>query len=166
MKLKLLSLIGCLLLSTSSWALSNDTEQPIYINSNSQSLDMKSNRVTFEGDVTLKQGSINIKADKLIVLRNSEDDSVEVLEAYGKPTTFTQLTDEGKTLSGKANVLKYMVAQDLLTMNGDAELAQDESLIKGTSIRYQIASQQLMADGKEGQPVSTILQPAAPSEPK
>lgn len=159
MKLLHLSLIGLMTFATQAWALSNDTEQPIYIDSDSQSLDMKSSKVTFIGDVTLKQGSINIEADKIIVLRNPADDSVEQIEAYGDTAKFTQLTDEGKTLAGQAKKLKYMVQEDLLTMTGKAELAQDDSLIKGTTIRYQISSQQLMADGSAKERVSTVLQP-------
>jgi len=164
MKLLHLSLIGLMAFASHTWALSNDTEQPIYIDSDSQSLDMKSNRVTFIGDVSLKQGSINIDADKIVVLRNPETDAVEQIEAFGKPATFTQLTDEGKTLAGQANTLRYLVQKDQLTMNGNAELAQDDSLIKGTSIRYQISSQQLIADGKAGERVSTVLQPTQPQQ--
>lgn len=68
MKRSHLSLIACLLASTQAYALSTDREQPVYIDSDSQQLDMKSNRVTFLGDVKLKQGSININADKSIVI--------------------------------------------------------------------------------------------------
>lgn len=73
MKLLHLSLISCLLLSGQALALSSDQDQPVYIDSDSQQLDMQSNKVTFEGDVKLKQGSININADKIIVTRDPKN---------------------------------------------------------------------------------------------
>ncbi len=81
MKLSHLSLGICLLLPISAMALSTDSEQPVYIDSDSQQLDMKSNKVTFEGDVKLKQGSININADKVIVTREAETGTIQIIEA-------------------------------------------------------------------------------------
>ncbi|WP_200766639.1 lipopolysaccharide transport periplasmic protein LptA [Vibrio nigripulchritudo] len=164
MRQRLLSLISCLILSAPVYALSTDSEQPIYIDSDSQALDMISNTVTFIGDVVLKQGSINITADKVVVVRNSEDESIEQIEAFGKPSVFTQLTDDGKTLHGEANTLHYHVRDDLLTMTKNAVLSQDDSIIKGPLIKYLITPQKLIADGKKGERVSTVLQPTQPKK--
>ncbi|MDG3084768.1 lipopolysaccharide transport periplasmic protein LptA [Vibrio hannami] len=162
MKLSHLSLIACLFTATNAFALSSDSEQPIYIDSDSQHLDMKSNKVTFIGDVKLKQGSININADKVIVIRSPVDDTLKEIEGYGEPATFSQLTDEGKTLKGRAKELYYNVDDDQLTMLKEAVLAQDESTIQGEKITYKITSQKLTADGGQGETkkrVSTVLQP-------
>ncbi|WCE30029.1 lipopolysaccharide transport periplasmic protein LptA [Vibrio sp. SCSIO 43137] len=159
MKLLHLSLIACLFAASSAYALTSDSEQPIYIDSDKQNLDMKSNKVTFSGDVKLKQGSISINADKLIVIRNQKDDSLKEIEAYGAPATFSQLTDEGKTLRGEAKELYYKVATDQLTMIADAVLSQDESTIRGQKITYKISSQKLTADGGKNERVKTVLQP-------
>ncbi len=67
MKLYKISTLLCLCISASSWALSNDTEQPIYIDSDNQQLDIQRNIVTFTGNVILRQGSIDIRADKVVV---------------------------------------------------------------------------------------------------
>ncbi|WP_047046141.1 lipopolysaccharide transport periplasmic protein LptA [Vibrio mexicanus] len=165
MKLSHLSLIALLAASTNVFALSTDREQPVYIDSDSQHLDMQSNKVTFIGDVKLKQGSININADKVIVFRNAEDGSIEEIEGYGDVATFSQLTDDGKTLYGEAKELYYSMADDLLTMIDQAMLSQDDSIIRGSKIRYRITSQKLIADGRnEGDRVSTVLQPQAVQE--
>lgn len=163
MKLLHLSLIACLFATSSAYALKSDSEQPIYIDSDKQNLDMKSNKVTFTGDVKLKQGSINMNADKLIVIRNPEDGSLREIEGYGEPATFSQLTDDGKTLNGQAKELYYKVTTDQLTMITDAVLSQDESTIRGNKITYKIGSQKLTADSGGGERVKTVLQPTATS---
>ncbi|NVD08207.1 lipopolysaccharide transport periplasmic protein LptA [Vibrio sp. JPW-9-11-11] len=165
MKLSHLSLISCLFLSGQALALSTDRDQPVYIDSDSQQLDMQSNKVTFIGDVKLKQGSININADKVIVTRDAQDGSIQEIEGYGDLATFSQLTDDGKTLYGEAKELYYKMVDDQLTMIDQAMLSQDDSVIRGTKIRYKISSQKLIADGKEkGDRVSTVLQPQAVQE--
>jgi lipopolysaccharide export system protein LptA len=165
MKLSHLSLISCLFISSQALALSTDQDQPVYIDSDSQQLDMQSNKVTFLGDVKLKQGSININADKVIVTRDPKDGSIQEIEGYGNLATFSQLTDDGKTLYGEAKELYYVMADDQLTMIDKAMLSQDDSVIRGTKIRYKISSQKLIADGKEkGDRVSTVLQPQAVQE--
>ncbi|MFB9137552.1 lipopolysaccharide transport periplasmic protein LptA [Vibrio sp. AK197] len=165
MKLLHLSLMACLMVSSSAMALSTDRDQPVYIDSDSQQLDMQSNKVTFTGDVKLKQGSININADKIIVTRGAKDGAIQEIEGYGNLATFSQLTDDGKTLYGEAKELYYKMADDQLTMINQAMLSQDDSVIKGSQIRYKISSQKLIADGKQsGDRVSTVLQPQAVEE--
>ncbi|MCA2465607.1 MULTISPECIES: lipopolysaccharide transport periplasmic protein LptA, partial [Vibrio] len=78
---------------------------------------------------------------------------------FGKPATFSQLMDDGKTLSGQATELDYRISTDELTMKGQAQLAQDGNTIKGSSIRYQIGQQKLVADSSKNERVTTILQP-------
>ena len=161
MRISHLSLLACLLVSSQTFALSTDSKQPVYIDSDSQQLDMKSNRVTFIGDVKLKQGSININADKLIVIRNEQSGKIQDIEGYGKLATFSQLTDEGKTLYGEAEQLYYKMADDELIMINKAMLAQDDSEIRGKKIRYKISLQKLIADSNGDGRVSTVLQPQA-----
>ncbi|MEZ9440634.1 MULTISPECIES: lipopolysaccharide transport periplasmic protein LptA [Vibrio] len=160
MKLSHLSLFALTLAASNVYALSSDSEQPVYIDSDSQQLDMKSNQVTFLGDVNLKQGSININADKVIVTRNAVNGEIEEIQGFGKPATFSQLTDDGKTLYGEADDLHYQLIADRLIMTKNAMLSQDGSIIRGSKITYQITSQKLVADSDSSERVSTVLQPA------
>jgi len=159
MKLLHLSLLAFALAAPNALALSSDTEQPVYIDSDSQELDMKSSKVTFIGNVKLKQGSINITADKILVLQDSKTSEIQSIEAFGDPATFSQLTDDGKTLNGESKELHYALSSDRLTMTNNAKLSQDGNTISGTVIKYEITSQKLTADGDSQQRVSTVLQP-------
>lgn len=165
MKFSHLSLIFLLFVPTLTLALDTDTKQPVYVDADSQQLDMQSNKVTFIGNVKLKQGSININADKVIVERDPKTSSVQRIEGYGNLATFSQLSEDGKTLYGEAKELYYVMVDDQLTMIDQAMLSQDDSVIRGSKITYSIASQKLIADGKQqGDRVSTVLQPQAVQE--
>ncbi len=63
-----LMLAGSLLAaSIPAFAVTGDTEQPIHIDSDQQSLDMQGNVVTFTGNVVMTRGTIKINADKVVV---------------------------------------------------------------------------------------------------
>lgn len=148
------------LFAPTALALSDDQKQPVHISSDSQDLDMTTNKVTFRGNVKLTQGSIILTADTLIAFRNSKTGDLTELQGYGKPAHFSQKTDDGKQLKGQANTLVYNVASDKLIMTTNAELHQDDSVIKGKVITYHISSQNLNASSGDGERVSTVIQPA------
>ncbi|MGB2078316.1 MAG: lipopolysaccharide transport periplasmic protein LptA [Vibrio sp.] len=154
-----LSLILCLLAPTSAWALKSDTKQPVYIDSDTQQLDMQKNQVIFEGNVKLTQGTIKINANKVVVYRDGKTGEMTRVIGYGSPTDFQQKGDDGKMLKGKGNTLDYKVKEDTITITTNAELQQGKSIIKGSSIVYTIGTQNLKANSSEGKRVSTVLIP-------
>ncbi|GAB3523095.1 lipopolysaccharide transport periplasmic protein LptA [Photobacterium proteolyticum] len=159
MKLYKISTLLCLCISASSWALSNDTEQPIYINSDNQQLDIQKNIVTFTGNVVLRQGSIDIRADKVVVTRPAGTEGKETIDAYGNPATFHQVMDDGKPIDGAARKMRYETATEFLKMTDEAILIQEGSEIQGKVISYKIDEQKLVAESGKKKRVTTILQP-------
>ncbi len=77
--------------SIPAFAVTGDTDQPIHIESDQQSLDMQGNVVTFTGNVIVTQGTIKINADKVVVTVPGGEQGKEVIDGYGKPATFYQM---------------------------------------------------------------------------
>jgi lipopolysaccharide export system protein LptA len=149
-----------LAVSVPVFALKNDTTQPIHIDSAQQALDMEGNIVTFTGNVVAKQGSIEIKADKVVVTRPQGEQGKEIIEAYGNPVTFYQLQDDGKPVKGRAQKMRYELATDFVTLTGDAYLEQLDSNVKGDRITYLVQKQQMEAFSDKGKRVTTVLIPS------
>ena len=82
-------------------ALKDDTQQPIVVNSEKQSLNLEKNITTFTQNVVVKQGSIDIRADKVVVTRPGGDSKKIVIEAFGNPVTFYQLQEKGPGVNNK-----------------------------------------------------------------
>lgn len=144
-----------------SWAKTGDTSKPIYIDSTAQEFDMQTNTVIFTGSVNLIQGTLKLKADKVLVKRPNGEEGAEIVEAYGNPALFDQVLDNGKPVHGQAQILIYDVKKDLLTMKKKALLKQVDSQINGEVITYEIEKQKLKAQSKKknGERVTTILTP-------
>ena len=148
------------LIAFSAFALKDDTNQPINIVSDNQSLDMNSRVVTLSNNVVITQGSILVKADKVIITRPEENaNKKDTVEAFGNPVTFHQMMDDGKPVDGKANKVFYDLITEFLTLTGNAELKQLDSKISGNVITYDVKKQQLKANGSSGSRVKTVLIP-------
>ncbi|WP_410013356.1 lipopolysaccharide ABC transporter substrate-binding protein LptA [Sodalis sp. RH24] len=152
---------GALLLaSANALALTGDTDQPINIDSEQQAVDMQTNVVTLTGTVVVKQGSIDIRADKVVITRPNGEQGKEVVEGYGNPVTFYQMQDNGKPVKGHAQKVRYELANDFVVLTGDAYLEQLDSNVKGDRITYLVKQQQMEAFSDKGKRVTTVLVPS------
>ena len=122
---KIILLAALIMTSFSALALKDDTNQPINIVSDNQSLDMEKSIVTFTDNVSITQGSILIKANKVVITRPPENSGKkETVEAFGTPVTFHQKLDNGKPVDGKANkvqLITYDVKKQQLKANGNGK---------------------------------------------
>lgn len=148
-----LALVG---LSGSAFALKGDTDQPINIDSGSQSLE--NNLVIFSDNVLITQGSIRITADRVKITR--QEGKKEVVDANGSPVTFQQTLDNGKPVKGKGNSVHYDLGTEFLVLSGNAELRQLDSFIRAEKITYDVKKQQLKASSGGKSRVKTVLIPA------
>lgn len=153
-------IVGILLVSSAPvFSMKDDTNQPINITSAQQSLDMEGNVVTFTGDVIVKQGTIDIRADKVVVTRTTEKGH-EVVEAFGNPVTFYQMQDSSKPVKGHGSKLRYELANELVVLTGDAYIEQLDSNVKGDRITYKVKQQKMEAFSDKGKHVTTVLVPS------
>ena len=151
--------LTALLLCGSLNAKESDFAEKVYVDAVKQVAEMQDNRITFSEDVIITQGTIKIKADKVVVIR-SGDKGAEVMTAYGNPATFFQILDNGKPVNASASELRYQLKDRLVTLTGKAELKQNDNQVNGDVIRYDIQKQQMIAQSSgKGSRVKTIFLP-------
>ncbi|MEX3018029.1 lipopolysaccharide ABC transporter substrate-binding protein LptA [Kluyvera sp. STS39-E] len=160
LSLKLALAASLLAASLPAMAVTGDTDQPIHIESDQQSLDMQGNIVTFTGNVVVTQGTIKINADKVVVTRPADQKGKEVIDGYGNPATFYQMQDNGKPVKGHASKMRYELQNDFVVLTGNAYLEQLDSNIKGDKITYLVKEQKMQAFSDKGKRVTTVLVPS------
>jgi len=164
---KILLATVLLMTSLSTAALKDDTNKPINIDSGNQELDMENSVVTFTDNVVITQGSILIKANKVVITRPPENSGKkETVDAFGSPVTFHQMMDDGKPADGKADKVHYDLGTEFLTLTGNAELKQLDSKINGDVITYDVKKQQLKATSGAKSRVRTVLIPTQLNDKK
>ncbi len=160
MNIQRISFLALTLLSASSLAIQTDFQQKVMIESASQTIDMKNNVVTYKGDVLVTQGTLKIHADQLQII-NANTDGEQTLLATGSPASYEQRLENGKLMQAEANTVRYELVSKELTLSGQAKLMQQDSVVKGDQIRYNLEQQVLEANSKAdgSERVTTIFIP-------
>lgn len=141
------ALLAAALLAPAALALPEDREQPIYIESDRLERDGLNGIATYEGDVRLRQGSLNIRADRLTV-HTGTDNQVQRVIAEGSPAHFEQKPNaEDPPIAAQALTIRYDVGLEQLKLLRNAWLEQGEATMSGNRIDYDMASEVLKAEG-------------------
>lgn len=138
----------------------DDFRQPIKINADNESFDIKQNLAIFTNNVVIQQGTLRIEAEKLIAERDRER-QVEIFVASGNPATYQQQLEDGSLITAQADEIRYDQLNQILTLSGNAEVNQNDSLVRGGVLRYDFNAQVLTSERSEDnkQQVETIIMP-------
>lgn len=155
-----LAIFSMSLVCASTQATTDDFKQLIKVDSKFNFVDGKKKTSIFRENVHITQGSLTIDADEVEVLA-SEGKGKEVFVAKGAPAKYQQTLDDGSNIRALANEIHYQVSNRILTLRGSAELHQNNSMVKGKSIVFNMELEQLLAQGSDENDgrVITIFQP-------
>lgn len=155
----LLSISGLLALSLGlAEAKEADFNQPVTIDAGRQLVELADNKVTFSDRVVVKQGTMDVRADKLVVIRN--DQGLQSMTAHGTPATYYQVLDSGEPVKAEAREIHYDIKARTITLLKAAKLTQNDNIVTGYRIRYHIDKEQMEAESQGGTDrVTTIFLP-------
>lgn len=124
----------------------DDSNKPIAINSDTAKLDKLQGTATYSGNVILRQGSLKIKADKIVIIASREN-QVERVIATGKPAQYQQKAGRnGELTLAKGNHIVYYINRESLSLTDNAEITQPgNATITGDRIQYDIREQTVTA---------------------
>jgi len=150
-------------------ALPEDSEQPMNITADRGTFHNNRGEANFVGNVYLKQGSLEVWADTLDVIRNPETGDIEFLEAHGEPARYQQVQEVGEPpLKVRGLRIEYKPDEDVIITEGQGHVEQAGNTTEGHFIRYNLTEEtlevrSLRAEGEdEDAPQATwILQPEA-----
>lgn len=140
-KLVLLPWIGFFIsLSSSALAEKADRFKPVNLESNRMTVDDINKVSVFEGNVVLTQGTLTIRADKLIVRQDKE--GFQSGTALGKPASFRQKREGvNEYVEGYAERIEYDAKLDRVDLYIQARLKRDNDEVNGEHITYDGRSQ-------------------------
>lgn len=140
--LNLLLSAFCLLLTlaASAWAERADRDKPIEIEADSLTSNDAKKTSTYTGNVIVTQGTLQIRADRLVVREDSE--GFQHSTSYGDPTTFRQKM-EGKDeyISGSGRRIEYNGRMDKVQIYEKAWVKRGNDTVHGEYIMYDAGSE-------------------------
>lgn len=130
------------LLPTTSFALSTDRDQPADIDADDVEIDFKTGKRIFIGNVRVIQGTLRVKADKIIA--QYKDGQLKDATAYGSPAKFRQRPD-GKEhdVEGEGKTIYIDELNNTITLKKKAALKQGFDTATGNEIFYNMASDRM-----------------------
>lgn len=150
------------LLAIPAWALPTDKSQPIHISANNATIDDNTGITTYIGQVTMKQGSMEIHADKVELYRKNEE--VTRIKATGQQANFRQQPQDNQPMTDAfGDTMDYQVQKQTLTITGNATVQQNADSFSGEKIVYQMDKAIVNAYGgasTQGR-VQMVIQPKA-----
>ena len=133
--------------STQSMALSSDRDQPAQIQADDTEVDFRTGVRTLTNNVLLIQGTLRVKADKLVGTYNKQGDLVKAV-ANGSLARFKQRPDDQPDdVEGWAKQIVFDYPTNTVTLTGKAALKQGESTATGNKIVYNMATDKLRIVG-------------------
>ena len=122
-------------------ALSSDSMQPMFIESDAVVFDENKGETVYTGNVTARQGSLEVKGDKMIV--NQQKGEADQIIIYGNPARLKQTPDGGGPDNhGIGKRADYFPDSGILILNGDAmtwegpDPDSSEHTVKSDHIEY------------------------------
>lgn len=151
-----------MLISTPSYALPEDADQPIHIESDKAERYGTEGKTVYIGSVILIQGSLKLVADKLTIFTNDKNEVSELI-ALGEPAHLQQRPDVDSPIThARGSTIKYFIDKDVVELISNASLQQDDSTVESDHIEYYMADRTVKAGGtKDGKPtrVQVVLPP-------
>ena len=157
-----LALVALLLGSGVAASKTSDREQALVARADRSEYSDALQRQTLIGNVVVEQGSLKIKADRIVVFL--KQGALERFEASGAPATFEQLDDNDNLVRGVASNVDYVASSGELTLTGNAQLENPTQSLSAETIHYNVSSHAATAQGNDGESVNIVIQPSNPQQ--
>lgn len=164
----LIALALCLC-SNAALALPGDRNQPMTIQADQGAFRSGSGEAHFQGNVHLKQGSLEVWADTLDVTRDPATGVIEFLEARGVPARYQEQPDVGEALiKVQGHRIEYRPQENVIITEGEGRLEQADSEIQAQYIQYNMVEETLsvrsirsQTENPEAPQATWVIQPGA-----
>jgi lipopolysaccharide export system protein LptA len=126
-----------------------DKDKPVNIEADKLSIDDVKKESVFEGNVVLTQGTLMLKADRVVVRQDQQGFNYGF--AFGKPAYFRQKREGfDEYIEGNAERLEYDGRQDKVQLFSNAQIRRGLDEVRGDYISYDAVTEfyQVMGGGK------------------
>jgi lipopolysaccharide export system protein LptA len=142
----LLAALWLALAAQTAAALPDDRQQAIEIQSREAIREEAKGLTIYSGDVVIKQGTIEIAADKVTV--ETQNNTVVRIVCVGKPARYQQQPESDKALVvAQGNTIRYDLETDIVLLLENASLIQEEATLTGERIEYDLKQAVIRAKG-------------------
>ena len=163
---QLLLAVAVILAPTAALAKSTDRNQDMLLDSDTTDGVLDGNSTTvWTGNVSLKQGSLEIRAQRAELTQRNGDPSRAVFT--GKQVKMRQQLDDGSWMDAQADRVEYDMSSETITFIGNYTVKSDRGSNSGQRMVYNTKTGNIQSGG-DGSRVRTVIKPksAQPAQGK
>lgn len=167
-----LALLFSCLSAVPSWAASADRAEPVDIVADRMTIDDRNKTHTFEGNVVLTQGSLQIKGDKMVVIQGADGYQTGIATgSANRPATFRQRREGTQEfVEGEAVRIEYDSRNERARLFTRARVKSGTDLVTGDFIEYDALTERYYATNAPGTStgsnrVRAVIQPRGSDTP-
>ena len=155
-------LILCLAAAGPALARSTDRSQPMDIDADRTDALLGDDAVSvLEGNVKIRQGSLEVDAERAEVHRRAGD--IDRIVLTGTPARLRQVSDSGEAMDARASQVVYTLSSEVMVLTGGVVIEQPRGNLRGETIKYDLKSGRLDGGGDGSRVSMRILPKAAPA---
>ncbi|GMR18392.1 MAG: hypothetical protein BMS9Abin33_0803 [Gammaproteobacteria bacterium] len=130
---------------------------PIHLYADSIQLNQKKNISDYRGNVRLRQGTLELRANRARARGNSNQP--EVITAWGRPLSIQDYID-GQKLKLTASKARYNVRKEIIDLTGSVTIKRNNEVVHSTKVRYDLKQKRAIAGGTgKNSRVSAVILP-------
>ncbi|HEX7047808.1 MAG TPA: lipopolysaccharide transport periplasmic protein LptA [Gammaproteobacteria bacterium] len=135
------------------------SEASLTVSSHSVEADRSKGISVFTGEVRIDKGGIHIEADEARL--RALEGVVQEGTLIGRPAKFRQQPEGAALVTGEAERIEYDAVNEIIVLTGNAWVRQGEDEFRAETIRYDIATEKVLATSPESakERVTIIFQP-------
>lgn len=153
-----------LVISTYSFALPEDQDQPIYVSADHATMNEITGIAVYTGDVEIRQGTMILQGSRVEMHRDAQG-SISRIIATGTPAQFQQQASPNQPLTRAFGLrMDYRVPTQTVTITEQARVTQGADEFTGDRIVYDMDKSVVDAfrsESQGGQRVQMVIQPKA-----
>lgn len=128
-------------------ALPDDRFKDLSISADSAELDDQNGTTTYAGSVIVEQGSMQIRAERVVIY--GRKDTYSRVVAIGKPARLSQVPKAGQEpVTARAGRMEYQITSETLILLDNAAFSQEGTSLSGNRIEYDVKRAVVKAGGK------------------
>lgn len=126
-----------------------DSNAPINIEADAVEMREAEGISIYTGNVRISRGSIEFTGEKITI--TSPAGRLQQIEIEGQPATFYQLNEQNEDIRAQGLHMRYLAADDILELNGEALLVKQQSHFSSEHIVYDAGRDMVTAGQLQGE---------------
>lgn len=149
--------LAIIIISLNSNGLNENNQKPYKITANQIIYDIKTQTITYIGNVHAKQGLNQASSNKMTIYHNPKTQTISHIILTGTPATYHAILENGNTLNAEAKKIEYVPNTHKIQLTQHAKIKDNRTYLLGEHLEYDLETQTLSSYPVKKKSITKII---------